>query len=626
MVLSSLGAGALILRVLHVDGPLSWVDKLAWAFPLGFGVLGWVIFFAAAGGSITAIPLFAVCIIFLPGLYFIKREALSEEPTDSNIWLHLLLVALAVAVVCDLAEGFSPPADADTLAYHFATPKFFLAAGRLEFIPRAITGATPLLQQMTYLLAFGMGGETAATLWTMVSGWSAGFLLFVIARRYMDLNWALALTVVFITTPATIYASGTGQVEIRNASFVLLAVVAVARLLKTGFLRYAVLAGIAAGFFIGTKYTGLIFALSCGFVVIADRRWFMRGVTYTAAVVVTGFQWYAWNWVNTGDPIFPILYGIIPYSLDVPWNAAQNFILKTQFPINETAVAANLLWLFLYPFKATLAPAYQFESLRIGLGPFVLLLLPFSLAGIRAYRGNWKTNPLSVFAIICFLSYAIWFLAGSSQRVRHFVPLYPLLIICVTAAAYYSTQVFQQILKPMALAVVGVICLQLGGHLIFSVKYFQHIISGESRQAFLLKNVNGYGPVPWINKNLSSKDRVMVSQRGLTYLFEVPVFFAHPDIQAQVEVRPNVTDAVKFWRQLREQKITHLLAGTKADQDREKGGINYLTRAIEKEGCLREVRQFDSDARTSRTLPSYQAGTIRVRLLAVMPGRCRIAT
>jgi hypothetical protein len=245
--------------------------------------------------------------------------------------------------------------------------------------------------------------------------------------------------------------------------------------------------------------------------------------------------------------------------------------------------------------------------------------------GMWAYRGNWKTNPLFVFAIICFLSYAIWFLAGMSQRVRHFAPLYPLLIICVTAAAYYSTQVFQQFLKPMALAVMGVICLQLGGHLIFSVKNFQHIISGESRHAFLLKNVNGSGPISWINKNLSGKDRVLVSQRGLTYLFEVPVFFAHPDNQAQVEVRPDVTDTLKFWRQLREQKITHLLASTKADQDRQKVGINYLTRAIEKEGCLLEVRQFDSDARTSRTLPSYQAGTIRVRLLAVMPDRCRIA-
>ena len=67
----------------------------------------------------------------------------------------------------------APPADADTLAYHFVVPRKFLLDATLNFIPRAIDGAVPLLVQMTYVPALALGGEGAATLWALVSGWAA---------------------------------------------------------------------------------------------------------------------------------------------------------------------------------------------------------------------------------------------------------------------------------------------------------------------------------------------------------------------------------------------------------------------------------------------------------------------
>ena len=85
-------------------------------------------------------------------------------------------------------EGIAPPADADTLAYHFTIPKQFLEAGRIEFIPRALEGAIPLIVQMTYVPALGLGGEMALTLWTMATGWAAAALLFVLCRKHLGVN------------------------------------------------------------------------------------------------------------------------------------------------------------------------------------------------------------------------------------------------------------------------------------------------------------------------------------------------------------------------------------------------------------------------------------------------------
>ena len=69
-----------------------------------------------------------------------------------------------------------------------------LAAGRLEFVPRAIDGAVPLLIQMTYVPALGLGGEHALTLWTQVSGWGLGLLIYKACRRHLDAPWSLAVT------------------------------------------------------------------------------------------------------------------------------------------------------------------------------------------------------------------------------------------------------------------------------------------------------------------------------------------------------------------------------------------------------------------------------------------------
>lgn len=105
-----------------------------------------------------------------------------------------------------------------------------------------------MIVHMTYITPLKLGGERALTLWVMLSGWAATALLYSIARRFMDSRWSLILALVFITTPAVIYGAGSGQVEVKIVMFVMIAATSITLALKTGLMRYAVLAGIAAGF------------------------------------------------------------------------------------------------------------------------------------------------------------------------------------------------------------------------------------------------------------------------------------------------------------------------------------------------------------------------------------------
>ncbi|MHA1598062.1 MAG: glycosyltransferase family 39 protein, partial [Alphaproteobacteria bacterium] len=398
-VAASVGFGSVVLKGLGLLDELGIGERLAWGFAVGYGVLGWLLFFLGLNGLFSVPALATLLGIGLLGLWTLKGGTVApvEEwnPLDKGLAALLLL-----ALTFDLLEGMAPPTDADSLAYHFALPKLFIDAGELFFVPRALDGAVPLLNQMTYIPALALGGEKAMTLWTMVSGWAASALLYVIARRFLDRRFSLVVTLVFLTTPAVVFGGGSGHVEVRNAMFVLVAAVSVAHAVKTGHLKYAVMAGLGVGFFMAGKYIGLLFAASCGLAILGQRRWFVHGLVLTLVAVVAGGQWYVWNFINTGDPVFPILFGRLDYSGVPFWNAEQHAALLNQFSNDEHGVPVNPFWLLAYPFVATLGGIVQFESGRVGFGPYVLLVLPFALAGAWRFRDRLKASPLAVIAAI----------------------------------------------------------------------------------------------------------------------------------------------------------------------------------------------------------------------------------
>src|SRR5688572_925543 len=180
VVLATLGSGAMALTALGVLQTLPRAEQVVWSFAAGLGVFGWLLFFPGLLGAISPHALTVYSCVLACGAVLLARPGPDEAPLKPLRGVEwLLLACIACALLFDLAEGLSPPADADTLAYHFALPKQFLEAGHIAFVPRAGDGAIPMLVHMSYLAALGIGGERALTLWTMVSGWAAAAFLYV---------------------------------------------------------------------------------------------------------------------------------------------------------------------------------------------------------------------------------------------------------------------------------------------------------------------------------------------------------------------------------------------------------------------------------------------------------------
>ncbi|MDA1090948.1 MAG: glycosyltransferase family 39 protein [Proteobacteria bacterium] len=623
-ITACLGLGAVVLRLLNLLATLKRSELLPWSFAIGYGALGWLLFFAGVAGKFSVLPLAALLGLGTFGLVALRGvlpppDEYSER-TPLGPFDFALLAALAIALVFDLLEGLAPPADADSLAYHFALAKQFIAEERLFFVERALDGAVPLLNQMTYVPALALGGEKGLTLWTMVSGWAATALLFSVCRRYLDRRWSLAIAVIFLTTPTVVYGGGSGQVEVRNTMFAIIAAFSVARAVTTDDLRHAALAGVAVGFFMAGKYIGLLFALSCGLAILLQRRWFMYGFVLTIVAFVAGGQWYVWNAIHTGDPFFPLLFEVLGNTAVPFWNHEQHATLQRYFLESEQAVPTNILWLVLYPFVAALSGYPQFESGRTGFGPFILLVLPLALAGAWQYRERIKQHPLLIVASITLLFYAFWFLIGSSQRVRHLMPVLPLALLILTFAAHRWARAhgLLNLLMAATLITVGI---QLAGSAVFSLNYVRHFISGETRQAFLHRNVSGYDIVPWVNQNLTSDDRLYLHSRQLNYLLRVPYFYAHTHQESWVDTRPEASDPSKFLHQLRKLGITHLLVAPGQAIEPPDKGLNQW-RPLLRAGCVEIAKEIETLSIGSRSLGSLSPN--RAYILKMTNEKCTL--
>lgn len=606
--LSCLGLGAVVLRVTGRLDDLRPAEAWTWAFALGFGMLGWISFLVGATGQFTVPVLAAVCVASIGGIVLLHRR-LPNLP-------HLSVAATALAglmvfvALGDLAEALSPPADADSLAYHFFIPKLFLKAQQIFFIPRASDGAAPLLPQMTYLVALGLGGEEALTLWVALTGWAAAGLVYTLLRRYLSVAWSLGAALLFATLPAVLYGAGTGQVETRITLFTLVSAFALADG-RRGDRGAIVIAALGAGFYAASKYPGLIFVLVGAVLLLAMRRRvadvFIFGLVATAA----GCQWYLWNAWHTGDPFFPLLYGILPYRADVDWNAAQHAFMRADFFGSEKSIPTSLVWLVLYPLKATFFPDSAFEAGRVGLGAVYVLLLPFAVAGAWRLRSRLLVHPLAVVAVLALLVYVLWFFLGPSQRVRHLLPIAPLILVPLMTAAVRSVEAWPDLRVPVIAGLAMTLAVQAAGQAVVTAKYVRHLVSGETREAFLDRNIVAWPMVEWVNANLGPHDRLFVNLRQLNYLFDVPIFYGHPQVQAEVEVRPDSTDVRLFWSQLRRAGITH---GVSLAATRPQAGADTLFTGLIAAGCAEIVRDFDVRGYASRTLPQ-DSGRVHTRLI-----------
>jgi hypothetical protein len=635
LMAACIGAGGLILNVLGIIRELPRFERVIWSFPVGFAALGWILFFPAFAGLLSASTVFiAVVVLAMMGFTFFLIKK-TNATIDIAPWApagaaapltkFLLLASIGVVLGVDILEGIAPPAEADTLAYHFNLPKRYLETGGLLFIPRAVDGAPPQLVHMTYMAALALGGERALTAWTMVSGWMTGGLLFALSRRWLPLTWALALTLIYLSTPAVLQTGGAGTMEPRIAQFVLLGAIACGLAVSKDAPRYAALAGICAGTFAASKYTGLLFGAACLLALLVSAGRWRQISAFAALGALVAFQWYFWNWLQTGDPMFPMLYRFIGTTDPNLWTDAQDVLFQRWRTSGDIALPATLWSFFAYPFYATFIYHPALENARTGLGIFIFFTLPFATAFLFGVSKQTLRSPLFVAAAITLLFFVFWFFGGLPQRVRHLLPLYPLVLLILTVASVRWASETTGAPAPLVTGAVLAIVWQLGGQTLFGLNYARYVFTGEDREAFLRRNISHYELVPWINNHLSATDRVLTFERQLLYLFDHRPILSASNFQARLNFSTQADRPDQLFEEMRRAGITHVMdTGEFSRESQTPVPRRQALRSMIAGHCLSEVHRANVRWLQSRTLSWSVTPERPMFLFALTPKTCRL--
>jgi hypothetical protein len=348
---SAIALGQLVLRALGLRGALEARERLPLAFLLGtsglgvatllIGRLGWLGPWPIRVGLGVPIVLEAACLLR-------DRRAVvsSSTPRGGNdrrgpaspaalpaLGPRLGFGLIAAPFLLVMALGaMLPTVDYDATEYHLQGPKEYYQAGRIAFLPHNVYTSMPFGVEMLHLLGMEVlddwwWGALVGQLLVACFVPAATSFIALTAGRWGSPRAAWFGAIVYLTTPWVYRLAELPYVEGPLCAYHAALIWALGRAWAAeGRLRVRLwgVVGLLAGGAMACKYPALISAvLPFGLLALieASRR---RSATIVLAYVigwgVVMTPWLARNVIDTGNPVYPLGYGVFGGR---DWDAAR---------------------------------------------------------------------------------------------------------------------------------------------------------------------------------------------------------------------------------------------------------------------------------------------------------------
>ena len=340
------------------------------------------------------------------------------------VWSLTLLPAVPFVLAAWLG-ALLPTTDYDALNYHLLGPKEHFLAGRVSFLPHNVYTTFPALTEMVHLGGMVAAGDwfigALAGQWTLsLFGLLAAAGVGLLAGRLFGPRAAWLAAALYLCTPWIYRISVIPYVEGPLLAYTVLALYAALRASDGGDHadRFAGLSGALAGCAVGCKYTGVVMTAVPVFAVLmltADRRRLRRAGWFVLGAAVLAGPWLVRNWVWTGNPVYPLLYGVFG---GIDWDDQ----LADKFARAHSATDFSWASLRRYLWEIPIASDWQ-TGLVVAFAPLALL-----------WR-RWRTLGLLA-GLVAYWLLAFW---GLTHRLdRFWLPMLPVLVVLAAAGLTWT--------------------------------------------------------------------------------------------------------------------------------------------------------------------------------------------
>jgi hypothetical protein len=350
--------GDRLLRWLRIPmSAFSALEKGLIAAAIGAGCVQYVPFALAAIGRLSVSTvrwsLALIALALIPDLVRIARAVVAELrglrarslSAPSAAWL----LTLAVFLLLLLTRALNVSGTGDDDGYHLLAPKRWLAAGTLEYLPTYSHTNSAMGFEMLYLCGLAVGGVTAAKLLHFTAGCCSLLGLFLTGRRLAGVPAGLgAASLLMLPTPlySVPVLFGLAYCDLAVCWMTVTAVLCWSGWHSSQRDRLLVPAALCAGFAGSFKFTALFVGAAFIPVLVMNLRhrggaWrdgAARVVGFSAISVAPVFPWLWRNFRLTGNPVYPMLSGLIPTR---DWSPENARIFGIFFRYYTWAVAAG---------------------------------------------------------------------------------------------------------------------------------------------------------------------------------------------------------------------------------------------------------------------------------------------
>ncbi len=418
--LAWLGAGSIVLR----PGRGAVGDRLLEALnELGAGAIVFALltFLAGLAGALYPLPFIvltsAAAVVGALRAASLLRDAPRPRFRGLPSWQQALVALLGVYVVLAVLTTAAPISSEDALAYHAAGPALFESSHELRELWWSWESYQPFSVEMLVLDGFLLWDGVQGAFAPLLLGLAALAAVVGGAERIAGRTVALLAGVVFFAQPFMLWQTTSTFVEPGLALAFALACWNLWRFAQTGATWCVGLAGLFAGAAAGIKYTGVaagIVLAAVAAVLLRDRLRLRHVVAFAVPAVAIALPWYVKNAIQTGNPVYPLLFGAVNEEANRDLAAVLDGYGHGRSPVDAVLLPGRLL-----------GDADEFDRGEF-VSPLLLLFAPLTLL-VRPLRGVVVPLWLGIALYV-----GAWFL--TSQQARFLVPLMPALALLAALA------------------------------------------------------------------------------------------------------------------------------------------------------------------------------------------------
>jgi 4-amino-4-deoxy-L-arabinose transferase-like glycosyltransferase len=447
-----------------------------------------------------------------------------------------LILLMSLSTLWIFWLSLTPLIDRDGTRFHLPFAKLWAENSFMYFRPYfAYYDLNMLNLNYLYMLVFKFGMSDQFTKIIHASFLLAGaYLIFRYFKEKYGFNWGALSFIMYITLPVHQRLASEVYVDLGLLFFSTLSVIYFIKWLESDFQnrKYLVISALGAGLGFGTKYNGVIFAffmtLFAALVISREKKddklALKSMLIYGTVIFITVLPWLLRNYINSGNPFFPLFNSIIPSHITLPAELSKNVYGETAWRM--TSGNENFFTLIFLPvrvfFEGVDHNLIKYDGV---LNPFMLLLLPF-LFWPRMKNSGTKKMISYLFALFIMVYLATFF--ANNLRIRYFIPVYPILILLNTE----SLRNIGNIKKIPFMQHITII-LFLIPNLIYAKELFFELnlnefnpFSKKSREEYVKNNLINYDIFDFINNNTPEKSVIYESFTGGRSYYISRTFFS----------------------------------------------------------------------------------------------------